>query len=228
MVDTPFVDIQQDIFYRFVVVIRVNAVGSTEATRQIEFLRVGIDSDNPTRFRLTRALNHCQTNRAKTKHGNRITWLDFSCVVYRANTGGHATAQQADVFMVCFWINFCQRHFRDYGVFTECRAPHVVIKRLPVVRKTGGAVWHQAFTLGFANRNTEVSFARTTELTLAALRGVKRDHMVARFDAGYAFTDFNHNAGPFVTENHREYTFRVIAGEGKCVGMANAGMGDFN
>lgn len=148
--------------------------------------------------------------------------------MYRANTGGHATAQQADVFMVCFWINFCQRHFRDYGVFTECRAPHVVIKRLPVVRKTGGAVWHQAFTTGFANRNTEVSFARTTELTLAALRGVKRDHMVAVFDAGYAFTDFNHNAGPFVTENHREYTFRVIAGEGKCVGMANAGMGDFN
>ena len=41
MVDTPFVDIQQDIFYRFVVVIRVNAVGSTEATRQImaEFLQ---------------------------------------------------------------------------------------------------------------------------------------------------------------------------------------------
>lgn len=103
-----------------------------------------------------------------------------------------------------------------------------MIKRLPVVRKTGGAVWHQAFTTGFANRNTEVSFARTTELTLAALRGVKRDHMVAGFDAGYAFTDFNHNAGPFVTENHREYTFRVIAGEGKCVGMANAGMGDFN
>lgn len=130
--------------------------------------------------------------------------------------------------MVCFWINFCQRHFRDYGVFTECRTPHVVIKRLPIVRKTGGAVWHQAFTLGFANRNTEVSFARTTELTLAALCGVKRDHMVAWFDAGYAFTDFNHNANPFVTENHREYTFRVIAGEGKCVGMANAGMGDFN
>lgn len=99
--------------------------------------------------------------------------------------------------MVCFWINFCQRHFRDYGVFTECRTPHVVIKRLPIVRKTGGAVWHQAFTLGFANRNTEVSFARTTELTLAALCGVKRDHMVAWFDAGYAFTDFNHNASPF-------------------------------
>lgn len=55
MVDTPFVDIQQDIFNRFVVVIRVNTVGSTEATRQIEFLRVRIDSDNPSRFRLTRA-----------------------------------------------------------------------------------------------------------------------------------------------------------------------------
>ena len=120
MVDTPFVDIQQDIFNRFVVVIRVNTVGSTEATRQIEFLRVRINSDNPSRFRLTRALNNCQTNRAKTKYGNRITGLDFSCVVYRANTGGHATAQQADVFMVRFWINFGQRHFRYHGVFTEC------------------------------------------------------------------------------------------------------------
>lgn len=103
-----------------------------------------------------------------------------------------------------------------------------MIKRLPVVRKTGGAVWHQAFALRFANRDTQVGFARTTKLTLAALCGVKWDHMVAGFDAGYAFTDFNYNPGPFVTENHWEDTFRVIAGEGKCVGMANTGMGDFN
>ena len=103
-----------------------------------------------------------------------------------------------------------------------------MIKWLPVVRKARGAIWHQAFALGFANGDTEVGFAGTTELTLAALCGVKRNHMVARFNSGHALTDFNHDASPFVTENHREYTFWIIAREGKSVGMADAGMGDFN
>lgn len=120
MVDILFVDIQQDIFNWFVVVIWVNVVGSIEVMSQIEFFWVGIDSDNLFCFCLMCVLNYCQINCVKIKYGNRIIWLDFSCVVYCVNIGGYVIVQQVDVFMVCFWINFGQRYFCDYGVFIEC------------------------------------------------------------------------------------------------------------
>lgn len=195
---------------------------------QIEFFWVGIDSDNLICFCLMCVLNYCQINCVKIKYGNRIIWLDFSCVVYCVNIGGYVIVQQVDVFMVCFWINFCQRYFCDYGVFIECRVFYVVIKWLFVVRKMGGVVWYQVFILGFVNCNIEVSFVRMIEFIFVVFCGVKWDYMVVRFDVGYVFIDFNYNVGFFVIENYWEYIFWVIVGEGKCVGMVNVGMGDFN
>jgi hypothetical protein len=52
--------------------------------------------------------------------------------------------------------------------------------------------------------------------------------VVARLDAGYAFTHFHHNACAFVPQHHREQTFRIFTGQRECVGMANAGMRDFH
>jgi hypothetical protein len=53
MVNTPLVDIQQNIFNRFVIIIRVNAVSGPELTGQVKFCRISIDSDNTSRFCLT-------------------------------------------------------------------------------------------------------------------------------------------------------------------------------
>lgn len=50
MVNTPLVDIQQNIFNRFVIIIRVNAVSGPELTGQVKFCRISIDSDNTSRF----------------------------------------------------------------------------------------------------------------------------------------------------------------------------------
>lgn len=66
------------------------------------------------------------------------------------------------------------------------------------------------------------------EFIFVVFCGVKWDYMVVRFDVGYVFIDFNYNVGFFVIENYWEYIFWVIFGEGKCVGMVNVGMGDFN
>ena len=50
--------------------------------------------------------------------------------------------------------------------------------------------------------------------------------MIAGLDAGDAFADFHHDAGTFMAEHCREHTFRVVATQGKGIGVANAGVGD--
>jgi hypothetical protein len=52
--------------------------------------------------------------------------------------------------------------------------------------------------------------------------------MVARLDRGDAFADFDDDASAFMAEDDGEETFRVIAGEGECVGVADAGIGDLD
>ena len=103
-----------------------------------------------------------------------------------------------------------------------------MINGLAVIGETGGAVRHKTFTLRGAHGLAEVSFAGFAELTLAALCGVERDHMVAGLQAGDAFTHFHHHTAPFVAEHRREYAFRIVTGQGKRIGMANAGVGNFD
>lgn len=100
-------------------------------------------------------------------------------------------------------------------------------KRLTFVRETGGAIRHESFTLRSTNRDTQVSFAGFTEQTFATFCGVKRNNMVARFNASDAFTHFHNNAGTFVPQNRREDTFRIVNRQGKCIGMTDTGVGYF-
>ncbi len=52
--------------------------------------------------------------------------------------------------------------------------------------------------------------------------------MIARFDAGHALAHFHHDAGTLVAEHHRKQAFRVIAGQGERIGVADTGMGDLD
>ena len=50
--------------------------------------------------------------------------------------------------------------------------------------------------------------------------------MIAGFDAGHAGADLLHDAAAFVTQNHREHSFRIGPGQGEGIGMADAGRND--
>ncbi len=148
--------------------------------------------------------------------------------MHRADTGSHTAAEQADFIQRRLRIDFRQRDLGADRIFAEGAGAHVVIDWLTVVGETGGAVRHQAFALGGAHGLTEVGFAGFTELTLAALRSVQRDHVVAGLKAGHAFTHFHHHAAPFVPQHRREHPFRILTGQGKRIGMADARMGDLD
>ena len=51
--------------------------------------------------------------------------------------------------------------------------------------------------------------------------------MVAGLQAGDAFTHFHHHTAPSWPST-AEYAFRIVTGQGKRIGMANAGVGNFD
>jgi len=69
---------------------------------------------------------------------------------------------------------------------------------------------------------------RQTVFALAAFRGVQRDDVVVffqRLDAGAHVDD---DAGAFMAQDRRKNTFRVGAGQGVIVGMADTGRFQFD
>ena len=52
--------------------------------------------------------------------------------------------------------------------------------------------------------------------------------MVANGNRAHTRADFFYNAAAFMSENSGENAFGVVPAEGECVGMANAGGGEFD
>ena len=99
-----------------------------------------------------------------------------------------------------------------------------MIEGLTIVRKAGGPIGHQALALRFADSDAQVGLARQAEVALAALGGVERNHVIARHDAGDAFTDLNNDARALVAQNHRENTLRITPLQRVRVGVAHTGV----
>ena len=104
----------------------------------------------------------------------------------------------------------------------ESRASHVVVNRFAIHRgKPRGAVWQQASTLRLADRLTKVGLRVQTVFTLATFRCVKRDHVIANFQAGNTFANFNNNASTLMAQNRRKQPFGIITRTRKFVRVAN-------
>ncbi|KAG1248519.1 hypothetical protein G6F68_013765 [Rhizopus microsporus] len=148
----------------------------------LELGRIGIHRDDAAGLGLARTLDHRQADAAAAEHRHAVAFLHLGGVVHRADAGGDAAAEQADVFRVRVRIDLRQRHFGHYGVLAEGRAAHVVVQRLAVVAEAAGAVGHHALALGGAHLLAEVGLAGQAELALAALGRVERDDVVARLE----------------------------------------------
>lgn len=228
VVNAPRRHLDNDLLDRLVKVFRVDAIGGTKSARQIEFSGVGVDGDDATGLGQLGTLNHRQANAAQAKHRHAVAFLHFGSVFDRAQPGGHAAAQQADLLGVGIGVDFGQRNGSDYGVFAEGAAAHVVKNWLALVRKARGAIGHQAFALRGAHGDAQVGFARLAEQALAAFGGVERNHMVTRLHAGHAFAHFDDDARAFVAQHGGEDAFGVVTAQREGVGVADAGVGNFD
>ena len=105
--------------------------------------------------------------------------MNLGGVEHRADAGGDAAAEQADLVERRVGSDLRQRDLRHDGVLGERRRAHVVMQHAPAVRQAAGAVRHQPFTLGREERAAQVRLAAETELTVATLGDVQRDDVIA-------------------------------------------------
>jgi hypothetical protein len=153
-------------------------------------------------------------------------FFNLGRIEHRADAGGDAAAEQADLFQRRFLGDFGQRDFRQHGVFGESRAAHVVVDRLALIGKARRAVRHQALALGGAHRLAKIGLARQAEFAFAAFGGVQRNDVVAHRQRGHTFANRFDNAAAFVAEDGRENAFRIVAGQREGIGVANTGGDD--
>jgi hypothetical protein len=142
---------------------------------------------------------------------------------HRADAGGHAAADVADLVEGRVFADLGQRDLRGDRVVAEGRGAHVVKDGLAVHAEAAGGVGHQALALRAADELAQVGLAAQAELALAALGRVERNDVVALLERGHAGADVDHDARAFVAEDGREDAFRVGAGERVVVGVADAG-----
>ena len=94
---------------------------------------------------------------------------------------------------------------------------------LTLIGKSRRAIRHQSLALRGANCGAEIGFAREAAFALAAFRRVKRDHVIAGFDALNAGADLDNNARAFMAENAGKHAFAIQAVQRVSVGVADAG-----
>ena len=205
---------------------RVDEVGGAELAGQVELVFIDVDGDDARRLGHHRALDGGQTDGTEAEDGDGRARLDLGGVHHRADTGGDATAQQADLVQRRFLGHLGQRDFRHHGVFGEGRGAHVVVQHLAIEGEARGAVRHQAATLGGTHGAAQVGLAGEAELALAAFRGIERNDVVARHQASHALAHFLDDTGAFVAQYGREQAFRVCAGQGERIGVTDGGIDD--
>src|SRR3546814_11859549 len=116
----------------------------------------------------------CSSDLAEAEHRDAVAGLHLRGVVDRADAGGDAAAEQADLVRRRLRVDLRQRDLGHHRVLAEGRAAHVVVQRLAFVREATAAVGHHALALGRAHRDAEVGLAGPAELALAAFRSEAR------------------------------------------------------
>src|SRR5471030_1131320 len=89
-------------------IFRVDQIGGTEFTRQIEFAGVEINPDDAACTGHHGANNRRQANTAEAEDRHGVAFLHFGGIHYRAHAGGHAATEQTNLFKRCFFVDFRQ------------------------------------------------------------------------------------------------------------------------
>ena len=143
--------------------------------------------------------------------------------MHRADAGGDAAADVADLVERRVLADFRDRDLRQHGEIGEGRAAHVVVQLLAIERKARGAVGHHALALRGADGGAEVGLARQAGRALPAFRRVERDDVVALLHRGDAGPDVDDDARALVAEDRGKQPFRIGARQREFVGVADAG-----
>ena len=107
--------------------LRVHEVRHAELLGERLARRVEVDADDLVGAGHARALDHVQADAAEAEHDDVRARLDLRGVDHRADAGGDAAADVADLVERRVLADLRQRDLRQHGVVRERRAAHVVM-----------------------------------------------------------------------------------------------------
>src|SRR6185312_12860153 len=203
-------------------------LGRIDEMRHAEFFRQGaapgieIDADDLVGAGKPRALHDIEADAAEAEDDDIGTGLDLRRVDHRADAGGDAATDIANLVEGRVRANFGDGDLGQNGEIREGRAAHVMMDRAAPEREAARAVGHHALSLGCADRGTEIGLAREAGFALPAFGRVERDDVIAWLERGNARPDFDHDARALMAEDRRKETFGIGAGAGEFVGVADA------
>ena len=172
--------------------------------------RIEIDADDLVGADHARALDHVEADAAQAEHDDIGARLDLGGVDHRADAGGHAAADVADLVERRVLADLGQRDLRQHGVVGEGRAAHVVVDRLAADARSGWCRPASAPLPWVARMAVHRLVLRDRQrFALPAFRRVERDDVVAGFDAGDARADLQHHARALVAEDGGEQALRI-------------------
>ena len=196
-------------------------VGRAEALRQRELLLGHVDREDAGSAGDARALDGRDADAAAAEHGHGRAGRHARRIDGRADTGGHAAADQRRDLQRDL---LAHRHDADRG--TDHVLGHVAERaerreRLVAELEPARPVDHQPAT---RHRAAQERFVAHAVEAAAAVRHERHDHVVARLGVRHAFADLFDHAGPFVAEHERQ-RMRDRAVERGEIGVADAGRG---
>ena len=208
--------------------LRIDEMRHAEALAPRFLFRVEIDADDHVGADEPQPLDDVEPDAAEPEHDALGARLDLGGVDDRADAGGDAAADVADLVERRVLADFRHRDLRQHGEIGEGRAAHIVMDLLAADREARRAVGHHALALGRADRGAEIGLARQAGRAGAAFRRIERNDVVALLDRGHAGTDIDDDAGALVAEDRRKQSLRIGARQRELVGVADAGRLDLD
>ncbi len=209
-------------------VLRIDEMGHAEARAPFLLGRIGVDADDHVGAGEPQPLHDIEADAAEAEDDGGRAFFDLRRIEHGADAGGDAAADIAGLVEGRVVADLGDRDLRQDGEIGEGRAAHIVVERLAVEGEARRAVGHDALALGGADRGAQIGLARQAGGALPAFRRIERDDVVALLDAGDARPDIDHDAGAFMAENGGKEPFRIGAGQGEFVGVADAGRLDLD
>ena len=193
-------------------------------SRQLAPRRIDVDADDHVGADHARALDHVEADAAEAEHHDLGARLDLRGVDHRADAGGDAAADVADLVEGRVLADLRQRDLRHHGVVGEGRGAHVVVQLLarrarsgccrrasgpgPGSRGSPGTGWSCGFRQYSHSRHSGV------------YSGMTWSPFFSDFTPG---ADVDHDARALVAEDRGEQAFRIGARERELIGVADAG-----
>ena len=132
-------------------------------------LRVDVDADDLVGARHARALDDVEADAAEAEHHDIRARLDLRGVDDRADAGGDAAADVADLLERRVLADLRERDLRQHGVVRERGAAHVVVHLLVADGEAAGAVGHHALALRGADRGAQIGLVRQCRICTAGI-----------------------------------------------------------